>query len=74
MAQSRAFRDTLANTVDVSTLTDWLDVNSAYDAALRRLYQALVDSKGRVTERGPRPRSTPRARPASSCRRTRTGS
>lgn len=49
MAQSRAFKDTLANTVDVSTLTDWLDVNSAYDAALRHLYQALLDSKGRVT-------------------------
>jgi len=49
MAQSRAFKDTLANTVDVSTLTDWLDVNSEYDAALRHLYQALVDSKGKVT-------------------------
>jgi hypothetical protein len=49
MAQSRTFRDTLSNTVDVSTLTDWLDVNSAYDAALRHLYQSLVDSKGKVT-------------------------
>jgi hypothetical protein len=49
VSQSRAFRDTLARTVDVSTLTDWLDLNAAYDAALRNLYQALVDSKGRVT-------------------------
>ena len=49
MAQSRTFRDTLAKTVDVGTLTDWLDLNAAYDAALRRLYQALVDSKGKVT-------------------------
>jgi hypothetical protein len=50
MAQSRAFRDTLSNTVDVGTLTDWLDLNAAYDAAVRRLYQALVDSKGRVND------------------------
>jgi hypothetical protein len=49
MAQSRTFRDTLAKTVDVSTLTDWLDLNATYDQALRRLYQALVDSKGKVT-------------------------
>jgi hypothetical protein len=49
MAQSRAFRDTLAKTVDVGTLTQWLDLNASYDAALRRLYQALVDSKGKVT-------------------------
>jgi hypothetical protein len=49
MAQSRAFRDTLSKTVDVGTLTDWLDLNTAYDAAVRRLYQALVDSKGKVT-------------------------
>jgi hypothetical protein len=48
MAQSRAFRDTLSNTVDVGTLTDWLDLNAEYDAAVRRLYQALVDSKGKV--------------------------
>ena len=36
MARSRAFRDTLSQTVDVSTLTDWLDVNAEYDTALRR--------------------------------------
>ena len=50
MARSRAFRDTLSQTVDVSTLTDWLDVNAEYDAALRRLYQALIDSGGRVND------------------------
>ncbi|HET9345641.1 MAG TPA: hypothetical protein VFO05_08065 [Candidatus Limnocylindrales bacterium] len=50
MAQSRAFRDTLSRTVDVSTLTQWLDVNAAYDAALRQLYQALIDSGGRVND------------------------
>jgi hypothetical protein len=50
MAESREFRDTLSQTVDVSTLTDWLDLNAAYDAALRQLYQALIDSGGRVTD------------------------
>ena len=49
MSRSRAFRDTLSRTVDVSTLTDWLDLNADYDAALRRLYQALIDSDGRMT-------------------------
>lgn len=50
MAQSRAFRDTLSRTVDVSTLTQWLDLNASYDAALRGLYQALIDSGGRVND------------------------
>jgi len=50
MSQARALRDTLSRTVDVATLTDWLDLNTTYDAALRRLYQALVDSKGRVND------------------------
>ena len=51
MSRSRAFRDTLSRTVDVSTLTDWLDLNAAYDAALRTLYQALIDSNGRSRPR-----------------------
>jgi hypothetical protein len=50
MADSREFRDTLSQTVDVSTLTDWLDLNAAYDTALRELYQALIDSGGRVND------------------------
>ncbi|HEX5012944.1 MAG TPA: hypothetical protein VFV72_02205 [Candidatus Limnocylindrales bacterium] len=50
MSQARALRDTLSRTVDVATLTDWLDLNSTYDAALRRLYQSLVDSGGRVND------------------------
>ena len=50
MAQSRAFRDTLSRTVDVATLTTWLDLNADYDAALRTLYQALIDSGGRVND------------------------
>ena len=57
--------------VDVSTLTDWLDLNAAYDAALRHLYQALVDSKGRVTDEVRAAFDGREARPASSCRPTR---
>jgi hypothetical protein len=50
MTQARTFRDTLSRTVDVETLTDWLDINANYDAALRTLYQALVDSGGRIND------------------------
>jgi hypothetical protein len=50
IVEARRLRDGLRNTVDVSTLTQWLDRNAEYDAALRRLYQALVDSGGRVNQ------------------------
>jgi hypothetical protein len=49
IADARALRDALKNTVDVSTLTQWLDRNAEYDAALRRLFKAVIDSKGKVT-------------------------
>lgn len=49
MATARALRDRLAPTTDVSTLTTWLDLNAAYDKALRTLYQSLKDANGRVT-------------------------
>lgn len=49
IVQSRQLRDRLASSTDVTTLTTWLDLNAAYDAALRTLYQSLVDAKGRVT-------------------------
>lgn len=49
MTEARALRDRLASTTDVTTLTEWLDRNAAYDAALRTLYQSLIDAKGRVT-------------------------
>jgi hypothetical protein len=49
MAEARALRDRLASTTDVTTLTEWLDRNAAYDAALRTLYQSLIDANGRVT-------------------------
>ena len=35
----------------MSTLTAWIDRNAAYDTALRRLYDALLSSKGRVTDK-----------------------
>ena len=50
ISRARSLRDSLAATVDVSTLTTWLDLNADYDAALRRLYQSIFDSNGQVTE------------------------
>lgn len=50
IVEARTLRDGLANTVDVSTLTQWLDRNAEYDAAIRTLYEALVASDGRVTD------------------------
>jgi hypothetical protein len=49
IAQARKLRDDLSVSVDVSTLTQWLDRNADYDKALRNLYQGLSDSKGKVT-------------------------
>ncbi len=45
---ARALRDDLAATVDVATLTTWLELNADYDAALRRLYTAILEANGRV--------------------------
>lgn len=50
IADARLLRARLARTVDVTTLDQWLDRSARYDVALRDLYQALVDSDGRVTE------------------------
>ena len=49
--QARGLRDDLAGSTDVTTLTTWIDRNATYDAAVRRLYDALLESKGRVTDR-----------------------
>jgi hypothetical protein len=49
LAAAKAIRDRLAATVDVTTLDDWIARNSAYDAAVGSLWQAMVTSKGRVT-------------------------
>lgn len=50
IAEARELRDDLAANVDVATLTTWLDLNAEYDAALRRLYQAILDANGRVND------------------------
>ena len=49
IAEARTLRDALAASVDVTTLTTWLDLNAEYDAALRRLYVAVIASNGAVT-------------------------
>ncbi|HET7472180.1 MAG TPA: hypothetical protein VFJ71_03545 [Candidatus Limnocylindrales bacterium] len=46
---AKTLRDALQNTVDVTTLTQWIDRNAEYDAALERLIKATVAAKGRVT-------------------------
>ena len=48
--EARRLRDTLANTIDVSTLTAWIDRNATYDAALSRLFRATIDARGAITE------------------------
>jgi hypothetical protein len=49
IVEARNLRATLATSADVGTLTEWLDRNADYDAALRTLYAALVKSDGHVT-------------------------
>jgi len=48
IAESRALAERLAATTDVSTLGSWIDRNATYDAALRVLYKALIESGARV--------------------------
>ena len=49
LATSATLRDQLANTVDVSILTVWIDRNAAFDKALRRVWTLLDRSVGKVT-------------------------
>ncbi len=49
LATSRRLRDRLANTTDVSILSQWIDRNAAFDAAVRRAWTELARSKGKVT-------------------------
>ena len=42
---AHAARDRLANTVDVSTLDQWLERNETYDAALRALYKLRPEGR-----------------------------
>jgi hypothetical protein len=50
ITQARALRDKLTKTVDVSTLDQWLGRSAAYDTALRKLYEALQASGGKVND------------------------
>lgn len=51
IAEGRALAQQLGEAAEVPTLVTWLDRNSDYDAALRDLYQSLVDARGRVTDK-----------------------
>jgi hypothetical protein len=51
IAEARTLAERLGKAADVATLTTWLDRNAAYDAAVRDLYQSLIDAKGRVTDK-----------------------
>ena len=46
---AKSLRDALANTVDVTTLTQWIERNAEYDVALGNLFQASIEAKGRIT-------------------------
>ncbi len=49
LASASTRRDALANTVDVSILTEWIDRNSAFDSAAAELYKLLQASPRKVT-------------------------
>ena len=50
LAEADTMRVQLANTVDVSTLTEWIRRNRNYEDALRALYTAVDEAGGRQTE------------------------
>ena len=50
LVEATKLRDALSNTADVTILDEWLTRNRNLDVALRDLYAALRDSKGKVTE------------------------
>jgi hypothetical protein len=50
LAEARTLRDSLAENADVTTLSQWIDLQGAYDASLRQLYTAMLSSKGKVTK------------------------
>ena len=47
---AKGLRDQLAATVDVSTLTQWIDRNAEFDTALQHLIEATIAAKGKVTD------------------------
>jgi hypothetical protein len=48
LAESRQLRDRLAKTTDVAILTRWIDRNAAFDTAVRKVWTALIKSKGKI--------------------------
>jgi hypothetical protein len=49
--EAKRLRDSFSGTgIDVTTLTQWIDRNNEYDAALAALYRETIASKGRVTK------------------------
>lgn len=51
LAATKPYRDRLRNTVDESTLDQWIERNTAYDKALSGLYDALDKVGGKVTNK-----------------------
>ncbi len=49
LAEARELADRLAARTDTTTLVQWLDLNAAYDRALRTLYETMLASDGVVT-------------------------
>jgi hypothetical protein len=49
LATSKNLRDRLARTVDVGVLTEWIDRNATFDAAIRQVWTLLDRSRGQVT-------------------------
>lgn len=49
LASASTRRDALANTVDVTILTEWIDRNQAFDTAATALYRLLEASPHKVT-------------------------
>ncbi len=49
IAQARSLAASLSTNADVTTLTQWIDRQAAYDGALRQLYGAMLSSRGKVT-------------------------
>jgi hypothetical protein len=49
LATSKNLRDQLARTVDVGVLTEWIDRNATFDAAIRQVWALLELSRGKVT-------------------------
>lgn len=50
IADASSIAADLAKVTDVSTLTEWLDRTTAMDDALTTLWQAMVDSNGKITK------------------------